>query len=142
MGCGGINGAILDDEGNLIIKIYRGYLLNNSKFVDTLIKSEEELNVKLRVFIASRLRKDRNSKELIYNIYDDILTKSTNINFEENYVIAINGIYTVLRVEEMNVNYFVYHDNQVCEKIIYNAIVVRKIEGEPRIILATPKKFI
>ena len=46
MGCGGINGAILDDEGNLIIKIYRGYLLNNSKFVDTLIKSEEELNGK------------------------------------------------------------------------------------------------
>ena len=46
--------------------------MNNSKFVDTLIKSEEELNVKLRVFIASRLRKDRNSKELIYNIYDDI----------------------------------------------------------------------
>ena len=42
----------------------------------------------------------------------------------------------------MNGNYFVYYDNQVCEKIIYNAIVVRKIEGEPRIILSKSKKFI
>ena len=140
MGCGGFDGAILDSEDNLIVKIYRGYLIQDSKFFDTLIKSEEELNQKLRVFIASRVRKDINSKDLIYNIYDDILTKSVNINFENNYVIAINGIYTVLKVEENNGNYLIYHDNQVCETIIYNAIVVRKIEGEPRIILANPKK--
>ena len=141
MGCSGFDGAILDSEENLIIKVYRGYLIPDSKFYDTLIKSEEELSQKLRVIIASRVRKDTNSNELTYNIHDDILTKSTNINFEENYVIAINGVFTVLKAEDNNGNYLIYHDNQVCDKNIYNAIVVRKIEGEPRIILATPKKF-
>ena len=39
MGCGGFDGAILDSEDNLIVKIYRGYLIQDSKFFDTLIKS-------------------------------------------------------------------------------------------------------
>ena len=113
MGCSGDIINLDDDEsqGKLMIRRYTGILFPNSNFVDTLIKSEDELNLKLRKYIPSRI-KEENSDELIYNIKDDILTKSVKVDFENQYIIAINGINYVFRVEEENNNYVVYHDNK------------------------------
>ena len=140
MGCSGDIINLDDDEsqGKLMIERYTGILSPNSNFVDTLIKSKEELNLKLRRYIPLRI-KEENSDELIYNIKDDILTKSVKVDFENQYIIAINGINYVFRVEEENNNYVVYHDNKKREKEFYIAIVVKKIEGESRIILSPPK---
>ena len=115
MGCSGdITNLDDDDEsqGKLMIRRYTGILFPNSNFVDTLIKSEDELNLKLRKYIPSRI-KEENSDELIYNIKDDILTQSVKVDFENQYIIAINGINYVFRVEEEKNNYVVYHDNGV-----------------------------
>ena len=142
MGCSGdITNLDDDDEsqGKLMIERYTGILSPNSNFVDTLIKSKEELNLKLRRYIPLRI-KEENSDELIYNIKDDILTKSVKVDFENQYIIAINGINYVFRVEEENNNYVVYHDNKKREKEFYIAIVVKKIEGAPKIILSPPKR--
>ena len=145
MGCsGGITNLEDDDDdddesqGKLMIRRYTGILFPNSNFVDTLIKSDDELNLKLRKYIPSRI-KEENSDELIYNIKDDILTQSVEVDFGNQYIIAINGINYVFRVEEEKNNYVVYHDNKKREKEFYIAIVVKKIEGEPRIILSPPK---
>ena len=73
MGCTGDIINLDDDEsqGKLMIERYTGILSPNSNFVDTLIKSKEELNLKLRRYIPLRI-KEENSDELIYNIKDDI----------------------------------------------------------------------
>ena len=60
MGCSGdITNLDDDDEsqGKLMIRRYTGILFQNSNFVDTLIKSEDELNLKLRKYIPSRIRR-------------------------------------------------------------------------------------
>ena len=59
MGCSGDITNLDDDEsqGKLMIERYTGILSPNSNFVDTLIKSEDELNLKLRKYIPSRIRR-------------------------------------------------------------------------------------
>ena len=59
MGCSGDIINLDDDEsqGKLMIERYTGILSPNSNFVDTLIKSEDELNLKLRKYIPSRIRR-------------------------------------------------------------------------------------
>ena len=123
---------------NLLIRQYTGLLSEDNDFSDTIIKSSEELNDKLRSFIPSKIKKDNN---YAYNIYDDILTKSEKVNFQDEYIIALNGIHKVLRVEEINGKYLIFHDNQPKEKNSYVAIVVKRISGyNPQFSLANPKR--
>ena len=125
-------------NNNLLIRQYAGLLSEDNNFSDTIIKSNDELNEKLRSFIPSKIKKDNN---LTYNIYDDILTKSEKVDFQEEYIIAINGVNKVIRVDEMNGKYLIFHDNQPKEKNSYVAIVVKKISGnKPEFIFASPKR--
>ena len=84
--------------------------------------------------------KKPDSDDLAFNTKDDILTKSADINFNNNYIIALNGINRVVRVEEMDGNYVIYHDNKSGYRNRYVALVVRKIGPNPKFILATPKR--
>ena len=125
-------------NNNLLIRQYTGLLSQDNTFSDTIIKSNDELNDNLRSFIPSKIKKDNN---YTYNIYDDILTKSEKVNFQDEYIIAINGIHKVLRVEEINGKYLIFHDNQPKEKNSYVAIVVKRISGfNPEFTLASPKR--
>ena len=125
-------------NNNLLIRQYTGLLSKDNTFSDTIIKSNDELNDNLRSFIPSKIKKDNN---YTYNIYDDILTKSEKVNFQDEYIIAINGIHKVLRVEELNGKYLIFHDNQPKEKNSYVAIVVKRISGfNPEFTLASPKR--
>ena len=142
MGCAGKEPNVLDDNEEtkvLIYKICKGELIKNSIFTDTLIKSEKELDDKLRSFIPLKIKKE-NSEELTYNTKDDILTKSIKVDFEKQYITALNGINKIYNIKQANNNYIIYHDNQPSIKEKYIAIVVQKLEGEPRIILASPKR--
>ena len=125
-------------NNNLLIRKYTGLLSQDNTFSDTIIKSNDELNDNLRSFIPSKIKKDNN---YTYNIYDDILTKSEKVNFQDEYIIAINGIHKVLRVEELNGKYLIFHDNQPKEKNSHVAIVVKRISGfNPEFTLASPKR--
>ena len=139
MGCSGKVFEDNDDEKNLLIKKYKGELTKNSMFTDTIIKSDNELEDKLRSYIALKVKKE-NSEELIYNTEDEILTKSIKVDFKRQYIIALNGINDIDKVKKSDNNYIIYHDNQPSTSDEYIAIVVKKIKGEPSFILASPKK--
>ena len=126
---------------NLCIKMYSGQLQSDNDFVDSVIKNQEELEDKLRSYIPTKIKKD-DSDVPVFNTRDDILTKSVNINFNENYLIAINGINRVLRVEEENGNYLIFHDEQPAEKNKYIALIVLQIGPQPEIFYKTPKNMI
>ena len=68
MGCSGLNAKDFEDndEKNLLIKIYKGELTKNAMFTDTIIKSDNELEDKLRSYIALKVKKE-NSEELSKN---------------------------------------------------------------------------
>ena len=138
----GSNPNTLDNTpktNNLLIRAYAGILSPEAKFTDTLIKSDKELNEKLSNYIPSQIKKENN--EYKYNLDDDILTKSARVDFENEYIIAINGVNKVIRVEEDNGNYLIFHDNQPKEKNSYIALVVRKISGyNPKFFFASPKR--
>ena len=124
---------------NLLLRTYTGLLSRDKPFTDTLIKSSEELNQKLRDYIPSQIEIDRETYD--YNLKDDILTKAAKFNFDEEYIIAINGVNNVLRVEESNGNYMIYHDNQPKERNVYTALVVKRINGiNPKFVFASPKR--
>ena len=59
MGCSGLNAKDFEDndEKNLLIKIYKGELTKNAMGTDTIIKSDNELEYKLRSFIALKVKK-------------------------------------------------------------------------------------
>ena len=139
MGCSGLDTKDFednDDEKNLLIKKYKGELTKNSMFTDTIIKSDNELEDKLRSFIALKVKKE-NSEELIYNTEDEILTKSIKVDFKRQYIIALNGINDIDKVQNSDNNYIIYHDNQPSSSDEYIAIIVKKIKGQPSFILAS-----
>ena len=148
MGCENINTIEQVDNShvpynptNIIIKQYTGFLTEDSEFKDTIIKSFDELNDKLRTYIPLKVKKPVGEGE-VYNTKDEILTKATNvtsINFENNYILAVTGINKVNRVEEANGNYAVYHDNKPPECKRYIALVVKKIGIDPKIDFYPPK---
>ena len=123
---------------NLCIKMYSGVLQPDNNFSDVLIKNQEELEEKLRSLIPTKIIKD-DSNVPTFNTRDDILTKSAKINFDNNYLIAINGVNQVLRVEEDNGNYLIYHNNQSAPKDKYLALVVSQIGVDPQFFYASPK---
>ena len=123
---------------NLLIRAYAGVLTPGTNFSDTIIKSNIELNEKLRNYIPSQIKKDNS---YTYNLEDDILTKSEKVNFQDEYIIAINGVNKVIRVEEFNGDYLIFHDNQPKQRNAYIALVVKKISGSnPRFTFASPKR--
>ena len=124
---------------NLCVKMLTGFLQKDTNFTDSLITNQEELEENLRSLIPTKIIKD-DSNVPTFNIKDDILTKSANINFNENYLIAINGVNRVLRVEEENGNYLIIHDNQAGYKNKYIALVVIKIGESPNFFYESPKK--
>ena len=148
MGCDEIRTLELDNdqdniEGNthknLCSKILSGLLQIDSNFHDTIIKNQEELDDKLRYYIPTKIKKD-NSDSLSHNLGDLILTKSHQIDFTKNYLIAINGVNEVLRVEEDNGNYLIFHDKKPGYKNKYMALVVERLPINPGFNFATPKK--
>ena len=127
-----------ENNNNLCIKTYTGDLLPDINFVDSIIRDYEELEEKLRRYIPTKIKKG-NSNILTFNTKDDILTKSANINFSENYLIVLRGVNKVLKVEEIKGNYLIYHDNKAGHKNKYIALVVAKIGSEPNIYYDKPK---
>ena len=119
-------------------KIYSGRLQIDIVFEDTLIKSQEELDDKLRCYIPTKIKKP-DSNDLAFNTKDDILTKSAKIDFNKNYIIALNGINNVEKVDEIEGNYIIFHDNKSGYRNKYVALVVKKIGPNPKFLLATPK---
>ena len=124
---------------NLCIKMFSGVLQKDINFSDCLIKNNEDLEEKLRSFIPTKIVKD-DSNVPTFNTRDDILTKSANINFDENYLIALNGVNRVLRVDQENGNYLIVHDDQPGYKNKYIALLVTKLEGNPEFFYSSPKK--
>ncbi len=124
---------------NLCSKILSGLLLSDSNFHDTIIKNQEDLDDKLRSYIPTKIKKD-NSDSLSHNLGDLILTKAHQIDFTKNYLIAINGVNRVLRVEEDNGNYLIFHDKQPGYKNKYIALVVERLPINPGFNFASPKQ--
>ena len=147
MGCDEVRTSEIEDDPenkfskkkNLCVKMLTGFLQKDINFTDSLITNQEELEDNLRSFIPTKIIKD-DSNIPTFNTKDDILTKSANINFNENFVIAINGVNRVLRVEEENGNYLIVHDNQPGYKNKYIALVVIKIGDSPNFFYESPKK--
>ena len=148
MGCDEVNTLEPENEQdnnepvsskNLCVKMLTGLLQSDCNFTDTLIMNQDELDDKLRLYIPTKIKKE-NSDTLIHNLGDRILTKADNIDFNKYYLIAINGVNRVLRVEEENGNYLIVHDNQPGYKNKYIALVVEKLGSNPEFFYASPKK--
>ena len=147
MGCDEVRTLEIEDDPenqfskkkNLCVKMLTGFLQKDINFTDSLITNQEELEDNLRSFIPTKIIKD-DSNIPTFNTKDDILTKSANINFNGNFVMAVNGVNRVLRVEEENGNYLIVHDNQPGYKNKYIALVVIKIGDSPNFFYESPKK--
>ena len=148
MGCDEIRTLEIDEEKennqsskkkNLCVKMLTGFLQKDTNFTDSLITNQEELEENLRSFIPTKIIKD-DSNIPTFNTKDDILTKSAIINFNDYYLIAINGVNRVLRVEEEKGNYLIIHDNQAGYKNKYIALIVVKIGESPNFFYESPKK--
>ena len=152
MGCDEINTLELGDnntpnnyesqenpkKNNLCLKMIEGVLIEDHDFEDCIIKDQEELEDKLRSYIPTKIT-DKESNKPILNTKDDILTKSTLIDFSKYYLIAINGVNRVLRVDEENGNYLIVHDHQPAKKNKYIALVVTQIGENPSLFYDSPK---
>ena len=115
-----------------------GVLIEDHDFEDCIIKDQEELEDKLRSYIPTKIT-DKESNKPILNTKDDILTKSTLIDFSKYYLIAINGVNRVLRVDEENGNYLIIHDRQPAKKNKYIALVVTQIGENPSLFYDSSK---
>ena len=152
MGCDEINTLELGDnntpnnyesqenpkKNNLCLKMIEGVLIEDHDFEDCIIKDQEELEDKLRSYIPTKIT-DKESNKPILNTKDDILTKSTLIDFSKYYLIAINGVNRVLRVDEENGNYLIVHDHQSGKKNKYIALIVTQIGENPSLFYDSPK---
>ena len=124
-----------EQKENLLMSIYSGQLIKGLNFKNCLIKSQEELDYKLRMFIPTKIQK-KQKKAYAFNLSDKILTNTININFDQNYIIALTGFDNVENVKNNNGNYLVCHDGIHENEEKYIALIVDKIEGEPEIIFS------
>jgi hypothetical protein len=115
---------------NYIVGKTEGILKKNSQFNACLITNYYELEEKLIEFIPTRI-KFNNKDE--FNINDNIITNSLNFNFDENFLIAVNGVNDILKVEEKGGNYLIFHDNIAVNPEKYICVVVKQIIGTPQI---------
>ena len=124
---------------NICRGVITGFLRNDLNFEESIIYSQQELDDKLRIFIPTKIKKE-DSKDTEYNTKDDILTNSVTINFDEECLLALNGINKVFKVEEgADGNYVIFHDNQPGSSYRYVALIVKKLGNNARIVYATPK---
>ena len=118
-----------------------GVLLEEHDFQDCIIKNQEDLEDKLRSYIPTKIT-DKETNKQILNVKDDILTKSALIDFSKFYLIAINGVNRVLRVDEENGNYLIVHDHQPAKKNKYIALIVTQIGENPSFFYDSNKNII
>ena len=131
------NAEIIGD--NLCVKQILGMLNEDSDFKDALITNQFDLETRLRDHIPTYFPDPENPNLPKPNLKDDFITKSVKIDFNKRYIIAINGINKVDKVEEVNGDYMIYHDNKPCRKDKYIALIVKKLDGEPQIKFNEPK---
>jgi len=135
MGCSGSSIVVGETnkkpiKENYIINKTEGILKKNSQFKDCLITNYYELDEKLIEFIPTRITYNNKDE---YNINDNIITNSFNFNFDENFLIAVNGVNDILKVEEKGGNYLIFHDNIAVNPEKYICVVVKQIIGTPQI---------
>lgn len=114
---------------NLAQKMVRGHLepFGDKKFEDCIIKNEEEFENKIIDFIPTKIPDPNDDNKEIPNVSDDIVTQSLKVDFSLNDIIALSGFNEILKVENNNGNYLIYHDGKKGNKKTYIAIVVEKI---------------
>ena len=121
------------ENENILISKYTGFLIKGLHFENCLIKSEEELINNLRMYIPSKIpKKQKNSFR--FNLEDKILSNSINIDFNQNYILALKGFKNIENVKISDGNYMVYHNGLINNEERYIALVVKKIEGDPQIL--------
>ena len=124
-------------DENLLIGMHSGLLIKGLDFKNCLIKSQDEYITNLRMFIPTKIpKKQKNSSG--FNLDDQVLTNSININFSKNYVIALKGFNNIEKVENNNGNYLIHHDGQFNNEEKYVALIVKKLEGNP-LLLYSPQ---
>lgn len=98
-------------EEEVLIETYSGLLIHGLNFQNCLIKSQDDLINNLRMYIPPKIDNKQN-KSSAFNLNDKILSNSININFNQNYIIALKGINKIRNVKINNGNYIIYHDGE------------------------------
>ena len=134
-------------KNNVCINRYSGFIIKGLNFQNCIIKSQNELDNNLRMFIPSKIPKIKKS-DTGYNLDDDIFTNILEINFDKYYIIAIKDIYSINYIIQKNGDYVIYHNNKkkwndsksFTNLERYMAFVVKKLEGDPKIIFKDDEK--
>ena len=127
-------------EGNLCISTYSGFVVKGLDFKDCIIKSQEDLDDNLRLFISPIIPKIKKN-DTGFNLDDVLYTNSIKINFNKYNILALKDINKIDKVVENNGDYVVfvneyYKGNKNLDLEKYFAIIVKKIQGEPKILFA------
>ena len=109
-------------------------------FTDCIITNQTELEENIIEFIPTKIPDPEGNKE-IPNINDDLVTNTLQIDFGLHSLIALTGINKVLKVENHNDNYLIYHDGIKGKKNTYVAVLVQKIIGGFPILEFNPPKI-
>ena len=128
-------------KNNVCVNRYTGFIIKGLNFQNCIIKSQKDLDNNLRMFIPSKIPKFQKN-DTGYNLDDDIFTNILEINFDKFYIIAVKDIYSVDYVIQNDGNYVIYHKNKkkwndskgFSNLERYMAFVVKKLDGDPRII--------
>lgn len=129
---------VSSEPDNLVIKVIEGILDKNLPFIDCLITSNDDLTKNIKDFISTRKPKKDNPSQTEPNINDELVTDSITIDFNQNHVIALNGV-KVNKVLNIEGNYIIFHNEEHGSKGNYTALIVKKIKGTPMIMYATSK---
>ena len=128
-------------EENICINNYSGFVVKGLDFKNCIIKSQEELDNNLRLFISPIIPKIKKN-DTGFNLDDVIYTNSIKIDFNKYYILALKDVNKIDKVVENNGNYVVYvneynktNNNLDLEK--YFALIVKKIKGDPKILFAS-----
>ena len=124
-----------EKDENILISVHSGRLIKGLPFQNCLIKSDDELINKLRMFIPTVIPK-KNKNTNAFNLNDKILTNSININYHKNYIIALKGFNKIENVLNDNDNYLICHDGTIKNEEKYIALIVKKIEGNPQLLFS------
>ena len=128
-------------EPNIAEKILTGRLqpYGDRQFSDCIITNQTELEDNIIEFIPTKIPNSNGDE--VPNIHDDLVTSTLQIDFSIHSLIALTGINKVLKVENHNDNYLIYHDGIKGKKTTYIAILVQKIIGGFPILEFNPPKL-
>jgi hypothetical protein len=122
----------LENKGNdnLIQTIFHGILVENSDFCDCLIRSNQELETKLRNFISpslsDRIKTEEGGKTSIKyypNSEDEILNKNNLFDFDKFHLIALRGSYIERIINEEGI-LKVYTTDEIVDTNLYCAAII------------------